>query len=138
MCLPDEITERKADCDMGLVNPSARLCAEATNPMSEIAPLRYPSRAAAMSNMRRFSLVLEPFDMESKRLLLSVNSRSGSWRLVRVDNSVVMVYAASNISLNDMSSEAMADLQIRRALYDRKMRGMTLSVLSPRNTRKPS
>ena len=72
------MTDRRDSWDIGLVNPSAKLCSDGTRPMSDMAPLRYPSRAAAMSNISRFSLVLDPFDMESKSDLLSVSRRSGS------------------------------------------------------------
>lgn len=88
--------------------------------------------------MRVFSLVHEPFKMESNSDLLSVSRRSGSFLEVRVESSLVIVIASSNISLKDMSPDAITERQMRLSLYDRKMSGMPLSESSPRKILYPS
>lgn len=67
--------------------------------MSDISPLLYLSRVSATSNTILFSLIIDPFEIESKSDFLSVSRRGGSFRSVRVDSSLDNVNYTSNISL---------------------------------------
>ena len=82
-----------------------------------------PSRAAEISSIRRFSDVLEPFEITSKRDFESVKSWSGIVIRRRDSSSDVSAAAASNISLKAITSPAIAERTIRLALYDLKYIG---------------
>ncbi len=104
-----------------------------TNPMSDITLSQKPSRAAAMSNIRRFSDVFEPFEMKSKRDLESVNKCRGTARLNMYWSSWALVTAVSNISLKAMTLPVIAERVPRRDLYD--LINKCMADLLPSDTR---
>ena len=106
--------------------------------MSDMTVSLKPSLAASPSIIVFYSLVRDPDEMMSKRHLESVSNCSGTCLSIIHCNSCLRAMAASNISANAITSELMGDFLTLLALYDLKIRGVTFSVLSDKNTIYPN
>ena len=108
-----------------------------TKTISQIRLSRKPSRAAAISSKNRFSDVLEPIDNISKSSIVCVDRFRGISCFSNPQSSEVRVTATLNMSLNAMTSPAIADPIKRRALYELNEIGNKLFVPSTVKTTFP-
>ena len=92
------------------------LCSDLTKPMFEISLFLNPSLEAATSNIRRFSLVLEPRDIMSNKDFEWVKRSKLTLRLRSTASSLQSVVAVSNRSAKAITSAAIADLHSLLAL----------------------
>ena len=107
-------------CDISFVKPSAMFDSERTRPMFDMSCFLNPSRGAATSSIKRFSLVLDPRDIISNKDFESVKRSRWILRLIRELTSLQRVYAESNKSEKAITSAAIADRHSRFDLYDLK------------------
>lgn len=128
----------KIACLRGFLSPSPTFALLVTKTMSDINLSRKPSQAAAISSIACFSEVRETFEINSKILLLFVNSCKGTFRPNIWDNSSEIEIIISHMSLNAMTSPDITDMLTCPDLYDFKLRGTTSLVESAKTTICPS
>ena len=110
-------TERSAEIHIIFVRASEIFFSVRTNPMFDIALLRYPSRETATSSMRRLSEVRDHLVRISKRDFESVRKVIGICPFgANLPQSEASVKARSKRSMKAMSSAAITDRVTRRAL----------------------